>query len=360
MEQPQEDNNEKKEVQRKIIEVQPINEKASEEDLVSILRLVAPGTNLRTALEGIVKIGKGALIVVENESTNEIIDGGFKLNCRFTPQKLMELSKMDGALILSEDMKKIMYCNVLMTPDSKIPSHETGTRHRAAERTAKMTGTLVIAVSERKNEIHIYYKDIKYHLKDTSEVLRKTNSILQLMEKQREDFDKSIKELDKMELKNDTYIAQACKTIQRGESIRRLVKTIEKSVIELGNEAGLIKPRIKELVKDVYEETNLVIKDYTKLNIRKSRSLIDSLSYEELTDTENIVMSLAQKETTDIDSIKGWRMLSKTNIIEQDAALLLKELGNLDKIINSDQVVFNRILGEEKASLFTKSLNRIK
>ena len=135
-----EDIEEKKEVQKKIIELpQAVNgEKASEEEFLNILRLVAPGTNLRTALEGIVKIGKGALIVVENEMTGEIRDGGFKLNCRFTPQKLMELSKMDGAMILSKDMKKIMYCNVLLTPDNKIPTNETGTRHKAAERSAKI------------------------------------------------------------------------------------------------------------------------------------------------------------------------------------------------------------------------------
>src|SRR5262245_20554367 len=87
----------KKEVQKRIIELPDIQStgKATEDEFMNILRLVSPGTNLRTALEGIVKIGKGALIVVENGFTDSIVDGGFKLNCRFTPQKLMELSKMD-------------------------------------------------------------------------------------------------------------------------------------------------------------------------------------------------------------------------------------------------------------------------
>jgi diadenylate cyclase len=71
---------------------------------------------------------------------NSLIDGGFKINSKFTPQKLIELAKMDGAIILSEDAKKIEYSNALLTPDSKIRSSETGTRHKAAERTAKQIG----------------------------------------------------------------------------------------------------------------------------------------------------------------------------------------------------------------------------
>ena len=102
------------------------NGKSSKEEFLNVLRLIAPGTNLRTGLENIVKAGKGAIIVVGNEQLNSIIDGGFKINARVTPQRLLELSKMDGAIILSKDMKKIMNANVHLTPDSKIKTNETG------------------------------------------------------------------------------------------------------------------------------------------------------------------------------------------------------------------------------------------
>lgn len=350
----------KKEIQKTIIDIPLPETKSSDEEFTAILRSVAPGTNIRTALEGIVKIGKGALIVVENEFTDGITDGGFKLNCRFTPQKLMELSKMDGALILSKDMKKIMYANAMMTPDSGIPTTETGTRHRAAERTAKMTGTLTIAVSERKNEIHLYYKDIKYPLKDSSEVLRKTQFTLQLLEKQRELFDHHIAKLNELELRNEQHLTHTCKVIQKGESMQRMLKAIEKNLIELGNEATATKARIKELMLGVKEETDLVIKDYTKLNTRKSKNLLEALSYDELLDIENILTALAQKETNVLESIKGWRLLAKTNISEQEASLILRELNALHAIIKAEETMFAQILGPEKANIFAKTLKRLK
>lgn len=170
---------EKKEIQATISNEEEETE-TTEEEFFNMLRIIAPGTNLRTGLNGALKAGKGALIAIENEKVTPLIDGGFRINARFTPQRLIELTKMDGAIILSKDMKKINYANVLLTPDNKIKSLETGTRHKAAERTAKQTGTLVIAISERKHEINLYYRKIKYPIVSTDELLRKTSENIQI------------------------------------------------------------------------------------------------------------------------------------------------------------------------------------
>ena len=122
----------KKEIQKTITNDK--HNKVTEEEFYSILKLVSPGTNLRKALDGIVSSGNGALIVIEKPALANIIDGGFKVNCKFGYQKLIELSKMDGAIVLSNDLKKINYANVLLTASSKIKTSETGTRHKAAER----------------------------------------------------------------------------------------------------------------------------------------------------------------------------------------------------------------------------------
>ncbi len=351
---------EKKEVQRRIVELpQAIgNGKATEGEFLDILRLVSPGTNLRTALEGIVKSGRGTLIVVENEFTNSILEGGFKINARFTHQKLVELAKMDAAIILSPDMKKIMHANVLLTPEHRIPSNETGTRHKAAERTAKMTGTLVIAISERKSEINLYYKNIKYNLKDAGEVLRKTTSTMHILEKQREMFDKNLEKLHHTEIKNELQLEQACRVLQQGESMERLLKSIEKNILELGNEGYAIKSRLKEIMKGINTETHLVIKDYTRLNVKKSQSLLDALTYDELLETDNIAMALAQKDVL-LDSIKGWRALSRTSLSEQDIALLVKEFRSLDSILKKEKHDLSPILGEEKSEQLVKEVKKM-
>lgn len=350
----------KKEVQQTIIEIPHSNAKATEEEFLALLRLLSPGTQFRTALDGIVRVGKGALIVVENEFTPQICDGGFKLNCKFTPQRMMELSKMDGGIILSKDMKRILQANVLLTPDSKIITNETGTRHKAAERSAKMAGTLVIAVSERRHEISMYYKNKKHPLVDSNELLRKSNEHIQLLEKQRELFDQHVERLDRAELQNYHDLQQALEVIQKGSAIQKIADDMQRVFIELGKEGSLMKVRLKEIMSGVQEETDLVIKDYTKLDLKKSKTLLESLSYEELLEKENLRKSLAHDENIQNKQIRGWRILKRTSLEDQEIAVLIKEAGSLGRAINSKMNVYENLFGGEKANKFKEEIERIK
>lgn len=352
----------KKEVQAQImpIIIEANGNKATKEEVMTILRQVTPGTHMRTGINGVVQAKKGALIVVDKPGINDIIDGGFKLNCKFTPQRLIELSKMDGAIILSNDMKRITHANVTLYPDTKIQTNETGTRHKAAERTAKMIGTLVICVSERKNEINIYYKNIKYPLKETSEIMGRATQMLNILEKQRELFDDYVTQLNIHEIYNDLNLEQACKVIQKGAAIEKILGNHEKTLIELGNEGPALKQRIKELIRGVDKEINLVIKDYTKLNVKKTRKLIEALTYEEMLDLENISVTLAQKETKKIESVKGWRILDRTILEEKDIGELTNKIGNLKAILSAHKSDLIQVLGEEKTNMFTRDIEKIK
>lgn len=355
----QEIEKEVKEIQ-KTITPQQVNGKVAEEEFFSVIKMVAPGTNLRTALDGALKTGKGALIVIENEHMLPVMDGGFRVNCRFTPQRLIELTKMDGAIVLSKDLKRINYANVLLTPDSKIKTHETGTRHKAAERTAKQGGTLVIAISERRNEISLFYKNLRYLLKNTGELLRKANEHVQVIEKQRELFDKHISLLNHAELRNYESVPQALIVIQKGRLIQKIAEDIKRYIVELGNEGTLLKTRLKEIISGVDKETTLVIKDYTKLDVSKSRTLLESLSYDEILDSENIARVLAYETLASVHQIKGWRMLSKTSLAEADIAQLVRNLGSLGKALHSNVRTYADILGEEKALFFKAEIEKIK
>jgi len=346
----------KKEIQDTITPVS--NGKATEEEFFNVLRMIAPGTHLRTALDGALKAGKGALIVVENEHLIPLLDGGFKINCRFTPQKLVELTKMDGAIVLSKDMKKISFANVLLTPDSKIKTLETGTRHKAAERTAKQTGTLVIAISERKHEISLFYKNIKHPIKNIDVIIRKASEHIQLLEKQRELFDYSLDKLTALELKNNPSLNQAVHTIQKGRLIQKIAEELRKNIVELGNEGTILKTRLKEILLGIEKETNLVIRDYTKLDVKKSKILLETLSFDEILDPENILKALAYEESSK-EAVKGWRILSKTTLSEAEIAKLVKETGSLDRAIHSNMEFYSGILGENTGS-FKQEIDKIK
>lgn len=358
---PPEIQKEIKEVQKTIIPKQEIsNGKVTEEELLAIIKTMAPGTALRTSLDGILKIGHGALIVIENDALLPLIDGGFRVNCKFTPQKLMELTKMDGAIVISKDLKRINYANVLLTPDSKIKTSETGTRHKAAERTSKQVGTLVIAISERRSEINLFYKSTKYPLKGTAEVSRKANDELQMLEKQRDLFDRNLEKLTRLELKNHSSLNQAIQVIQKGRLIQKIADEMKKYIAELGTEGTLIKTRLKELASGVDKETSLVIKDYTKLDVKKSRTLLESLSYEEILDNENILSLLAYEKMIQQSPIRGWRILSKTSLPEADVANLIRNLETLGKAVNSNISEYESILGVEKAQKFKEEISKIK
>ena len=350
----------KKEVQETIVPIQQSSAKVQEEEFFSVLKMIAPGTSFRTALDGALKTGRGALIVVENEWLLPMLDGGFRVNCRFTPQRLIELAKMDGAIVLAKDLKRINYANVLLTPDSKIKTAETGTRHKAAERTAKHAGTLIIAISERKNEITLFYKNIKYAIKSTDDVLRKANDHLQLLEKQRELFDRNVERLTKFEVRNNPSLQQALIVIQKGHLVQKIATDMKKYTIEAGSEGTLLKTRLKELTHGVDKETNLVIKDYTRLDLKKSRVLLESLTYDEILDQNNILSMLAYEKLVQQVPIKGWRILSKTSLPEADIAALVKATGTLGKAIHSNVSLYSPIIGEEKAQLFKEEIDKIK
>lgn len=349
-----------KEIQDTIIPSNTQHIRVTEEEFASILRMVAPGTQLRGALDGALKAGKGALIVLENESLVPLLDGGFKINCRFTPQRLVELCKMDGAIVLSKDAKRISYANVLLTPDSKIKTAETGTRHKAAERTAKQTQSLVIAISERKHEISVFYKTLKYHLKSTDEVLRKANEHLQLLEKQRELFDKYVEHLNKLELRNYPNVNQACLVIQKGRIIQKINTDVRKSIIELGSEGTLLKSRLKEISQGVERETNLVLRDYTRLDVKKSRTLLETLSYEEILDQDNILKVLAYESQPAAFPIKGWRILSKTTMSEDEITAVMKAFGTLGKILHSSAKEYSTVLGEKQGNMAKEEIDKLK
>src|ERR671932_2484924 len=151
------------------------------------LELVAPGTEFRTGIDNIIRARSGALIVVSNPRKLErlnLISGGMKIEVEFTPMRLYELAKMDGAIIVSPDISYIHYANVQLTPDPTLPSEETGMRHVAGHRTAQQTGDLVVVVSERRRVVSLYRGIYGPHvLEEIGVVLSKANSSLAKLEK---------------------------------------------------------------------------------------------------------------------------------------------------------------------------------
>jgi len=337
-----------------VIEVPEINKDSFEVEKpltkIDILKKLSSGTALRESLNDIVNGGMGALIVISNSNCYNVFKGGFYVNCKFTPKRLTELAKMDGAIILSDDFKKILYANTLLVPDSSLSSNETGTRHQAGERTAKQINGMVIAVSERKGTITIYYGNSRYVLQNTQELLRRTTETLQILEKQKEVFNELIANLNVLEVTNLVSIADVCTILERLEMIRKMSNIINEYILELGKEGIIVRMRMRELTKGIEEKEDVIIKDYLNRPVRV-RQFFDGLSFEGLLDLENIAEFLFGKSLETGVVTKGYRILGKTRLDKNEIESLIKHFKNLDNILNADLESLGKFLNSDAQTL---------
>jgi diadenylate cyclase len=317
-----------------------------EQDIVDFIKKVSPGNSLRVVINDLLRAKLGALIVFNSKELEEqnIIEGGFKVNCRFTPQKLFELCKMDGAIIISPDLRRILYANATLSPDKAIATHETGTRHKSAERTAKQAKTFVIAVSERKNKTSLFFSEKKYILRDSEELLREISSNIQVLEKQREIFNELLSKLNILEASELVSVGDVCKVLQRAEMILKISESIKRHFIELGNEAAIMNTRHKELLKNVSSREEAIIGDYSLKPIKKAKTILSCMTFEGLLDLEAISSLIFEKNSEEIIIPKGKRFLSKLNLTEKERQNLLEKFSNLNEIINSEVESFAEIL----------------
>jgi len=341
---------------------------SKDEKFLGLLKLVSPGTLIRQGLEIILQTNTGGLIVVgDTQEVINAIDGGFKVDCPLTSTALAELSKMDGAIIISTDRKKISYANVQLVPDYLIPTTERGMRHRAAERMAKQTSCPVIAISQSRQVISLYQANIKYVLGRIPELISKASQALQTLERYRLVFDKVLYELETLEFRDEVKLYNVVRTVQRGQMIKRIKEEIERYIIELGEEARLIEMQLKEIVGDTVDENEWIIRDYTRGDPEKTLQELENMSTEKLLDTNNIVRILGygtKPENLDLDvSPRGYRILSKiprlpTSVVRN----VVNFFGDLSNIIKATVLDLTEIdeVGEKRANFIRQELERLK
>ena len=342
-----------------------------ETQTIEILKLIAPGTDIREGLENILKAKTGALIVIgDSKQVMDIVDGGFKIDEDYTSSRLYELAKMDGAIVLSKDLKRILYANAQLIPNASIFTKETGTRHRTAERTAKQTKELVISISQRRNIITVFKGDFRYVIEDTAKVLTKANQALQTVEKYKKVFDGKLSILNEYEFNDIVTLDNAITAIQRAEMVMKVVTEVQKSISELGIEGRLIQMQLDELVGGLEKEELLIIKDYIapgkKRTPEKVLNEILSLQYEELTNSQIIARILGYEIFDNYDEVgvytRGYRILDKiprmpSNIVEN----LIKKFKSFQHILSADIPELDDVdgIGEVRARTIKQSLKRM-
>lgn len=334
-----------------------------------VLKMISPGTALRQGLDNVLKAKTGGLIVIaDDESVMELVDGGFAIHVEYTPSYLYELAKMDGAIVLNSEIDEILYANTQLIPDYSIKTSETGTRHRTAERVAKQTKSTVIAISQRRNVISVYKGDQKYVVEDISKIFTKANQALQTLEKYKSVLDQAVSNLNALEFNGFVTIYDVALVIQKIEMVMRVTDIIENYLLELGNEGTLVRMQLEELMGSTRDDRNLVFMDYeSDVNAKEFRKKLSSMNEDDLLDLTNIARILGYSgfsENMDMPiKTKGYRVLNKihrlpSNIIEN----LVNYFDNFQDILKASIEELDEVegIGEIRATYIKNGLIKIK
>jgi diadenylate cyclase len=299
--------------------------------------------------------------------------GGFALDVEFSSTRLRELAKMDGAVIVDSDVTKIHRAAVHMVPDSSIPTEESGTRHRTAERVARQTGYPVISVSQSMQIVALYVGGRRHVLEDSASILSRANQALATLERYKMRLDEVGGTLSALEIEDLVTVRDVCSVVQRLEMVRRIAGEIEGYVVELGTDGRLLTLQLEELVAGVYPDRELIARDYLPLQAsRRPRSVIDvlldldALSATELLDVAPIARVLGFGGGPDgLDmavSPRGYRLLAKvprlpTPVMER----LVEHFGSLQKLLSAtiDDLQTVEGVGESRARAVRDGLSRL-
>ena len=339
--------------------------------MLAALAAVAPGTALRDGLDRVRQSGKGALIVLgDGPDVLEICSGGFLLDAGFSPQRLHEVAKMDGAIILAADGSRIARVNVHLVPDRSVPTSETGTRHRTAERVARSLGVAVISVSESRDAITIYVGRQQRPLLPTPPLLAKANQGLQTLEQYRTRLIGTIAALSALEVEDLVTQRDVLAVVQRAETVQRIAEEIEAVIVELGADGRLVQLQLAELTGGIQDDRALVLRDYVSELSAWSAALsieaLQQLDADSLLDFRLVARAVhvgteGYDPEADI-SPRGYRLLSKVPRLNQDTIeLIVGHFGSLQKIMRATpaELAFATGIGESRARGIKESLARL-
>jgi diadenylate cyclase len=327
-----------------------------DERLLAVLAKVAPGTALREGLDRIIRAHKGAIIVLgHNDAVEPLISGGFKMATAFTAQRLSEVAKMDGGIILDDDVERILFVNVHLMPDPTIPTAETGTRHRTAERVARQTGKPVISVSESMRIVSLYVNDEKH--------------VLERGERYRNRLDEVSSALSALEIENVVTLRDVLSVLQRAEMVRRIRDEIEAYVAELGTDGRLLRLQLEELMLGVERERVLVVRDYVPDRRRKLETILRELVELAATDLLDLTrLGRAMGYALGDDGIdqpvaaRGYRLLSRIpRLPESIVVKLVARFTSLQRLMDATLEDLDDVegIGEARARSIKEGLARL-
>jgi len=339
------------------------------------LALVAPGRPLRLGLERVLLAKRGALIVIgDDASVLSICTGGFLIDAEFSPQRLTELAKMDGAIIMSSDASRIARANVHLMPSSSVPTSETGTRHRTAERVARSIDVPVLSVSAAMGVITVYRHAEKHVLQAAGRLHDTVSQSLQAIQRFRHRFDLAVTSLSALEIEDTVTLADVAAVLQPAEILLRVGHELEPMFIELGDDGRLLRLQLGELIQGVEPVRRLVVRDYLRAvadggdpsaEEEKVLGALARLSTAELLDGRKVGTALGLPAQSDLEESlepRGYRLLYRLpHFSEGLVDRIVRHFAGLQKIMRASVGDLEQVggVGQARARSVKDGLSRL-
>ncbi len=338
--------------------------------LVTALKLLAPGTELRQGVNDIIKGHLGALIVIADAAEIQpLVSGGIALDIPFSAQMLYELAKMDGAIVLDAELSHIVRANAHLMPDASVQTSETGTRHRTAERVSRQTGAIVVAISQERDTVNLYTGGARYELDSIGDVLAKATQGLRSLQNHRAQLDRGGDELTMQELRGDVTLDDVTKVVQRAEMAARMIGEIERNIVELGRDGRLVGMLLGELADGVLEERLATIRDYRNATTTASDDEVlermAGLAYSQLIGVQAVAETLGYGSAdggSDALRPRGYRALAHVGAVtDAEAQLIVAAFPSFDAMMRATMRELAAVDGlpAERAAEVQQGLRRL-
>lgn len=333
------------------------------------LARLAPGTALRDGLERILRGRTGGLVVLGyDQAVESICDGGFRLDVEFSATRLRELSKLDGAVVLSTGADRILRANVHLVPDPTIPTEESGTRHRTAERTGIQTGHPVISVSKSMSIVSVYVDGLRHVLSHSATILSRANQAMATLERYKFRLDEVAQVLSTLEIEDFVTLRDATTVVQRLEMVRRISEEIAWDVVELGSDGRLITLQLDELVGGMEVDRELILLDYLPADHPMDAAILalDRLSGSDLLDLTAVAgccgYSRAPEALEEQLRPRGHRLLARMpRLLPGVPTRLVTHFGSLQALMAAtiDELEHIDGVGDTQARVIREGLSRL-
>ena len=338
--------------------------------LEEALRITAPGSALRHALDMIIAGHMGALICVgDTENVINAGNDGFPLNISFTANRLFELSKMDGAIVIDQGLNNILRANYHLNPDPALPTSETGMRHRTAARMSLLTKATVISVSERRQIINLFVAGRGYQLKTVAELMGSVIQLVTAMQSTRDRLDHRLNRLTFLELQDQVTLADLTEVFYLFEVLTTAGEELDRIILQLGSEGRTVSMQHEEFLGDLDDEYTLMIRDYaadsSESNAAQIRRALDDTANSQVHKATNIAHLLGYDDLRG-DSVMtplGLRTLSNVSVVREGMAeQIVDEYGSLQDLIDAIDENPERLqaTGVRNPSILADTLSRMR